>query len=300
MMRSLVLSGDNLINANQVGIDKYLVEVSRIPLMDFKEELEVAKLAEKGDVAAKNKLVVSNLRFVVSVAKTYNKSGLYISDLINEGNIGLVEAAELFRTDFGFKFISFAVWHVRKNILRFITDRSKGIRIPSNKGKMLRDIDRVRGRLSQKLEREPSRYELLDEYYEDDTIKLKAKLDGIDIDSIQQTSKGACNIFANEDDKLGIIDVIGNEDASPDADVTRESNLELLKEVLNHLSPTEKHIIILRFGLNGDRPRTYAEIGMEYHKTSESIRNWTSKALRKLKNAIRGGYPEIAELIESA
>ncbi len=298
-MRSLVLNGDNLINANQVGIDKYLVEVSRIPLMDFEEELEVAKLAEKGDAMAKNKLVTSNLRFVISVAKTYNKSSLYLSDLINEGNIGLVEAAELFRTDYGFKFISFAVWHVRKNILRFITDRSKGIRIPSNKGKMLRDIDRVRGRLSQKLEREPSYHELLDEYYEDDTINLKSKLENIDIESIQQTSKGACNIFAGEDDKLGIIDVIGNEDSLPDADVTRESNLELLNEVLNHLSPIEKDIIISRFGLNGDRPRTYAEIGMDYHRTSESIRNWTTKALRKLKRAIKGGYPEIVDLVES-
>lgn len=298
MMRSLVLSGENLVNSKEVGIDKYLSEVSRIPLMDAEEELEVAKLAEKGDAAAKHKLVVSNLRFVVSVSKTYNKGGLYLADLINEGNIGLVEAAELFRTDFGFKFISFAVWHVRKNILRFITDRSKGIRIPSNKGKLLRDVDKVRSRLAQDLEREPSRYELVDEYYNDDTIKSKSKLDGIDLDSIQQTSKGTCNLFAaDDDDRLGIIDVIGNGEKSPDAEVSREYNLELLKEVLNHLTPIEKEIIIARFGLDGDRPRTFAEIGMVHDRTSESIRIWTRKALRKLKSAIKGGYPEISELV---
>ena len=135
-MKNLVLTGENLINSKEVGIDKYLTEVSRIKMLTPDEELEIAKRAEKGDVEAQHQLVKANLRFAISVAKTYNKGGLYIADLINGANIGLIEAASLFRTDYGFKFISFAVWYVRKNILKFITDKSKSIRIPMNKSKL--------------------------------------------------------------------------------------------------------------------------------------------------------------------
>lgn len=297
-MKNLVLTGENLINAKDVGIDKYLTEVSRIPMMTPDKELEVARRAEQGDVEAQHQLVKANLRFVISVAKTYNKGGLYLADLINEGNIGLLEAASLFRTDFGFKFISFAVWHIRKNILRFIGDKSKNIRLPINKSKLLRDFDKIESRLSQEFERAPSLEEITEEYMKDDTISNKENIDrmSVTISEIERTGAGTASLFSGEDDTLGLIDVLDNGEQSPDHNISRESSKKYIMEVINNLPAMERDVIIKRFGLDGKRPMTYSEIGMTYDFTQESARIWTKKALRKLKSLIIRKNPHIREL----
>lgn len=295
-MRQLVLTGENLINAREVGISRYMYEVSKIPMMSPEEELEVAKLAEQGDEEAIQKLVTANLRFVISVAKTYNKGNLYISDLINEGNIGLVEAANLFKTDLGFKFISFAVWHVRKNILKFIADKSKQIRIPNNKYKMLRDFDKIESRLSHSLQRKPTREEVIEEYINDDTILNKEKVNDLDIDSINETRTSPLSLFSDDSDKNSLIDILSNGESSPDDALLKESSSKLIMSLVNTLTAKERDIIILRFGLEGERPKTFAEIAMKYGKTSESIRTWYKKAIRRLKYKAFKEYPEIKEL----
>lgn len=295
-MRQLVLTGENLINAKQVGISRYLSEVSKIPVMTSEEELEIAKLAEKGDERARQKLITANLRFVISVAKTYNKGNFYISDLINEGNIGLVEASHLFKTDLGFKFISFAVWYIRKNILKFISDKTKQIRIPNNKSRMLRDLDKIENRLSHKFQRKPNRAEIIEEYINDDTISNKENIEDLDIDNINETGMSPISLFSDQSDKTELIDILSNDDILPDDIISRESSSIFIMSVINTLPSKEKDVIILRFGLNGDTPMTFSEIAIKYNRSSECIRGWYTKAIRRLRYRAIKEYPEIKEI----
>ena len=262
-------------------------------MMTSDEELEIARLAENGDVAAREKLITANLRFVISVAKTYNKGAFYISDLINEGNIGLVEAANLFRTDLGFKFISFAVWHIRKNILRFISEKSKQIRIPSNKYRMLREFDKIESRLSHSLQRKPTTSEVIDEYINDDTIINKEKVEDIDIDSITETGSAPIGLFSDDPEKISLIDTIISDDVLPDDMISKETYKDLIMSIIETLPEKEKDIIILRFGLNGEDPKSFTDIAIRYQRTSESIRLWYNRAIKILRHRITVEYPEI-------
>lgn len=269
----------SITNRESASLDKYLQEIGREGLIVVEEEVELAQQIRKGDRRALDKLVRANLRFVVSVAKQYQNQGLSLPDLINEGNLGLIKAAEKFDETRGFKFISYAVWWIRQSILQALAEQSRIVRLPLNQVGSLNKINKAYQRFEQEHERKPSAEEL-------------AELLDIPVDKIADTLKMSgrqvsvdAPFVEGEDNSL--IDVMVNED-SPNADHTliNESLSREIDRALATLTPREADIIRKFFGI-GVPEKTLEEIGIEFRLTRERVRQIKEKAIRRLKASSR-------------
>lgn len=258
------------------SIRLYLCEIGKVDLLNAKEEVELAKRIAKGDQSAKSKLAEANLRLVVSIAKKYIGRGLSFLDLIQEGNIGLFRAVEKFDPNRGFKFSTYATWWIRQAITRAIADQARTIRIPVHMVETINKLTHAQRRLVQELGREP----LIEE--------LAAEMD-MDIKKVRHILKISQDIVSleapvgtEEDSKLG--DFIEDDDALSPADATnRQLIKENIHEMLQYLSPRERKIIEMRFGLKDGVGHTLEEVGQEFHVTRERIRQIEAKVLQKLK-----------------
>ena len=277
-MRQLKIT-KSITNRESASLDKYLQEIGREPLIPVDEEVELARRIRNGDRAALEKLVKANLRFVVSVAKQYQNQGLSLPDLIDEGNLGLIKAAEKFDETRGFKFISYAVWWIRQSILQALAEQSRIVRLPLNQVGSLNKINKAYQRFEQEHERKPSAEEL-------------AELLDIPVDKIADTLKMSgrqvsvdAPFVEGEDNSL--IDVMVNED-SPNADHTliNESLSREIDRALATLPAREADIIRKFFGI-GVPEKTLEEIGIEFHLTRERVRQIKEKAIRHLKSSSR-------------
>ncbi|HPN18607.1 MAG TPA: RNA polymerase sigma factor RpoD/SigA [Chitinophagales bacterium] len=259
------------------SIDKYLSEISKLPMMTEDEEVLVAKRIREGDSAAMEKLIQSNLRFVVSVAKQYQNQGLALNDLINEGNIGLIKAATKFDETKGFKFISYAVWWIRQSILQALIEQPRVVRLPMNKATIYNKIQRSIVDFEQKNQREPSNDELADilEMKPDELAILRATLTfHLSIDSP-----------INDDDETTSLDMMSDSSmATPDSNLIDESLHDELEHALQSLSEREVEIVKYYFGLNEfNQSYSLDEIGIKMHLTRERVRQLKDKAIRKMR-----------------
>ena len=277
-MRQLKIT-KSITNRESASLDKYLQEIGREDLISVEEEVELAGRIRNGDRAALEKLTKSNLRFVVSVAKQYQNQGLSLPDLINEGNLGLIKAAEKFDETRGFKFISYAVWWIRQSILQALAEQSRIVRLPLNQVGSMNKINKALQRFEQEHERRPSAEELaealdmpVDKIAE--TLKMSGRHVSVDAPFVE-----------GEDNSL--IDVMVNED-SPNADrgLINESLSTEISRALATLTPREADILRKFFGI-GTPEKTLEEIGDELHLTRERVRQIKEKAIRKLNSGQR-------------
>jgi len=275
-MRQLKIT-KSITNRESASLDKYLQEIGREDLITVEEEVELAQAIKRGDRAALEKLTRANLRFVVSVAKQYQNQGLSLPDLINEGNLGLIKAAEKFDETRGFKFISYAVWWIRQSILQALAEQSRIVRLPLNQVGSLNKITKAFSKFEQEHERRPSPEELaneLDIQVEkiSDTLKVSGRHISVDAPFVE-----------GEDNSL--LDVLINEDA-PAADryLINESLSKEINRALSTLSERERDIIKMFFGI-GSQEMTLEEIGDKFGLTRERVRQIKEKAIRRLKTS---------------
>ena len=270
---------DFFLNKHQ-SLESYLKEIGNLDLLSPEEEIELAKKIKRNDQSALKKLVSSNLRFVVSIAKNYQNYGLSFEDLINEGNLGLMKAAVRFDETRGFKFISYAVWWIKQSILQAIAEKSRLIKLPLSRVGTLSKIGKVYDMLEQEFEREPTTAEIAEVLEVDladisDTLRMAPR--AVSMDSPLRT---------NNDNKL--LDVIENQnDIEPDAGMMDESLKEEIVEILKTLNSREEKIIKLYYGLLGEKPHTLEEIGNILKLTRERVRQIKEKALRRLRFSTR-------------
>lgn len=281
-MRQLKIS-KQITGRDSFSIEKYLQEIGKIDVLSPDEEVALAKKIRAGDIAARELLVKSNLRFVVSVAKQYQNNGMSLGDLINEGNLGLIKAAECFDETKGFKFISYAVWWIRQSILQAIAENSRLVRLPLNKISSINKVNKFFFRLEQEFQREPTAEEIAQEM----DVPEKEVKDSIRIASRPLSMDAP---LSNDEDASNLYDVIVTRDnAMPDAE--RELNADSLRtEIDRYLSILdERDAMILRmyYGLGGYMPMSLEEIGGRLGLTSERVRQVKSKSIKKLKNSCR-------------
>ncbi|MCX7743503.1 MAG: sigma-70 family RNA polymerase sigma factor [Flavobacteriales bacterium] len=267
-------------NRDTASLDKYLHEIGRVDLLSADEEVELARRIKEGDQAAMEKLVKANLRFVVSVAKQYQNQGLTLPDLINEGNLGLIKAAQRFDETRGFKFISYAVWWIRQSILQALAEQARIVRLPLNKIGSINKINRTFSELEQKFEREPTAEEIAAvlEMSEQD---VKESL----LSSGRHVSMDAPLQEGEEGDMYDVIK--SSENPSPDNDLVTESLRREIERSLSTLTPREADVLRLFFGLNGETALTLEEIGEKFELTRERVRQIKEKAIRRLKQGSR-------------
>ena len=261
-------------NRESASLDKYLQEIGRQELITVDEEVELAQRIHQGDRHALDKLVNANLRFVVSVAKQYQNQGLSLSDLINEGNVGLIKAAQKFDETRGFKFISYAVWWIRQSILQAIAEPSNMVRVPLNQAGLLNRTSKAQSRFEQLHERRASAEELAEEL----DLPLEKVVETMKINT---RSVSVDAPFVDGEDN-SLLDVLPNND-SPLADSTlnQESLSKEINRVLEQLTPRERDIIKMFFGI-GCQEMTLEEIGIKFDLTRERVRQIKEKAIRQL------------------
>ncbi|MBR8534889.1 sigma-70 family RNA polymerase sigma factor [Carboxylicivirga mesophila] len=277
-MRQLKIT-KSITNRESASLDKYLQEIGREELISVEEEVELAQRIKKGDQIALEKLTRANLRFVVSVAKQYQNQGLSLPDLINEGNLGLIKAAEKFDETRGFKFISYAVWWIRQSILQALAEQSRIVRLPLNQVGSLNKINKAYSKFEQENERKPSPEELADKLELPpekvaDTMRVSGRHISVDAPFVE-----------GEDNSL--LDVLVNSD-SPNADKTliNESLAREIERALATLTERESDIIKLFFGI-GCQEMTLEEIGERFGLTRERVRQIKEKAIRRLRHTSR-------------
>ncbi len=265
-------------NRESKSLDQYLQEIGKVELLTPEDEIELAIRIKKGDQKAKEKLVKANLRFVVSVAKQFQNQGLSLGDLINEGNIGLIKAAERFDETRGFKFISYAVWWVRQSIMQAIADQSRVVRLPLNRVGNLTKISKAYRDLEQEFERKPTTEELakmLD--MSSDEVAYALQIAGRQVSMDAPLKEG-------DDGKNSLVDILpNNEMPNPDQKLMIESLKKEVANVLSTLTEREREVIKLYFGIDSDHSATLEEIGERFNLTRERVRQIKEKALRNLK-----------------
>ena len=265
----------SITNRDSAALEKYLTEIGKEELLTVDEEVELAQQIKKGDKRALEKLTKANLRFVVSVAKQYQNQGMTLEDLINEGNVGLIKAAERFDETRGFKFISYAVWWIRQSILQAMAEQSRIVRLPQNQIGSVNRINRLLSKFEQENERRPSLEELSDcinmpEDKIDDVLKLSGKHVSMDAP------------FA-EGEENSLLDVLVNEDAPiVDRALVVESLRTEIQSALNSLSVRERQVIEAFYGIN-QKEMSLEEIGIKYGLTRERVRQIKEKAIRRLR-----------------
>ncbi len=275
-MRQLKIT-KQITNRDTKSLEKYFQEISKIDMITADEEVELARRIREGDQVALNKLVNANLRFVVSTAKQYQGSGLRLSDLINEGNIGLVKAAKRFDETRGFKFISYAVWWIRQSILQAMSQQSRMVRLPLNKIGEISKIKKVHSSLEQTYQRPPSAVEIANEL---DMSTSKVKL------AMKNTGKHlSMDAPFEEGESSNLYDVVKSKDSttSPDAEMMKESLSTDIHQALKTLPQRESEILKLYYGLGERTPKSLSEIGELFDITRERVRQIREKAIRILR-----------------
>ena len=262
------------------SISWYLDQINKIPLLSREEEDHLARAARDGDENAKNRLIKANLRFVVSIAKKYQTSGISLLDLINEGNMGLIKAAEKFDPDRGFHFISYAVWWIRQAIILAISQKASLIRLPLNRTADIQKIEKVHKKLESRLGREPTPGEIAEDLDMDD--EEINHLRNITQDYISLDSS-----YGDSEDTTILSMIVDQRVDSPDKRVLDESLSAALNDVLGTLTESERQIIKMRFGLDGMEPMSLQQIGDEFKLSKERIRQIEKKAIRRLRHPSR-------------
>lgn len=278
-MRQLKIT-KQVTNRETASLDKYLQEIGKVDLITAEEEVELAQRIKAGDQLALEKLTKANLRFVVSVAKQYQNQGLTLPDLINEGNLGLIKAAQRFDETRGFKFISYAVWWIRQSILQALAEQSRIVRLPLNKIGSINKINKTFAFLEQAHERQPSAEEIakeLDMTVEDVKQSLKNSGRHVSMDA---------PLIDGEDSNL--YDVLrSGESPNPDRELMHDSLRTEIERALETLTPREADVVRLYFGLAGQHSMTLEEIGETFDLTRERVRQIKEKAIRRLKHTSR-------------
>ncbi len=278
-MRQLKIS-KSITNRETASLDKYLQDIGREELITAEEEVELARRIKSGDDKALEKLVKANLRFVVSVAKQYQNQGLSLPDLINEGNLGLIKAAQRFDETRGFKFISYAVWWIRQSILQALAEQSRLVRLPLNQVGSLNKIKKATSRLEQEFERPPSVEEIakkldIPEHKLDKALRITTRYVSMD-----------APIAEDEDTKF--LDVFVSEDTPrTDNNLMRESLNKEIQRSLSTLTEKESDVINLYYGIGMNHGLTLDEIGAKFNLTRERVRQIKEKAIRRLKHTSR-------------
>lgn len=278
-MRQLKIS-KQITNRESQSLDKYLQEIGKVDLLTADEEVVLAKRIREGDQLALEKLTKANLRFVVSVAKQYQNQGLSLGDLINEGNLGLIKAAQRFDETRGFKFISYAVWWIRQSILQALAEQSRIVRLPLNRVGSLNKISKTFSELEQKFEREPSPEELAEVLEVSasevvDTMKISGRHVSMDAPFVQGEENSLLDVLENDGDE------------KPDDGLMNESLRKEVQRALSTLTQREADVIALYFGLNGEHAMTLEEIGEKFNLTRERVRQIKEKAIRRLRHTSR-------------
>ena len=278
-MRQLKIS-KQITNRESQSLDKYLQEIGKVDLLTADEEVVLAKRIREGDQLALEKLTKANLRFVVSVAEQYRNQGLSLGDLINEGNLGLIKAAQRFDETRGFKFISYAVWWIRQSILQALAEQSRIVRLPLNRVGSLNKISKTFSELEQKFEREPSPEELAEVLEVSasevvDTMKISGRHVSMDAPFVQGEENSLLDVLENDGDE------------KPDDGLMNDSLRKEVQRALSTLTSREADVITLYFGLNGEHAMTLEEIGEKFNLTRERVRQIKEKAIRRLRHTSR-------------
>jgi RNA polymerase primary sigma factor len=269
-------------NRESASLDKYLQEISRMDLISAEEEVELAQKIKAGDQNALERLTKANLRFVISVSKQYQNQGLTLPDLINEGNLGLIKAAQRFDETRGFKFISYAVWWIRQSILQALAEQARIVRLPLNKIGSINRINKAFSELEQRLERPPSADELA-ELLEctSDEIRQSMAINGKHFSLDAPMVEGY-------DSSSNMYDILLNDSLpSPEIELVSESLRIEINRSLSTLTQREGDVVRLYYGLNGKYPLTLEEIGEQFELTRERVRQIKEKAIRRLKHTAR-------------
>jgi RNA polymerase primary sigma factor len=270
-------------NRDNHTLDKYLHEIGKVNLITAEEEVELSRKIRHGDLLALEKLVKSNLRFVVSVAKQYQNHGLSLPDIINEGNLGLIKAAQRFDETRGFKFISYSVWWIRQAILQALAEQARIVRLPLNRIGSINKVNKTFSVLEQKYERDPTVLE----------ISQALELAPEDVKDAISTTMRHVSMDApiTQDDENSMYDVLQNpESLSPDKDLLRDSLCKEIDRVLSTLTQRESAILSLYFGLKGLLPHSLDEIGIKLELTRERVRQIKEKAIKKIKISSRSRH----------
>jgi len=280
-MRQLKIT-KQVTNRETASLDKYLQEIGRVDLITADEEIELARKIKQGDSQALDRLTKANLRFVVSVSKQYQNQGLALPDLINEGNLGLIKAAQRFDETRGFKFISYAVWWIRQSILQALAEQARIVRLPLNKIGIINKVNKAFSELEQELGRTPTIDELADALeISDADVKQSMANSGrhVSMDApLKDGDEGSSSLY----------DILQNtENNNPERELILESLRSEIVRSLNTLKLREADVIRLYYGLDGTAPLTLAEIGQRFDLTRERVRQIKEKGIRKLKNASR-------------
>ena len=278
-MRQLKIT-KQVTNRETASLDKYLQEIGKVDLITAEEEVELAQRVKQGDQLALEKLTKANLRFVVSVAKQYQNQGLTLPDLINEGNLGLIKAAQRFDETRGFKFISYAVWWIRQSILQALAEQSRIVRLPLNKIGSINKINKTYASLEQKYEREPSADEIAN------VLEISAN----DVRESQRNSGRHISMDAplvdGEDSNLYDV-IMSGESPNPDDSLINDSLRTEIERSLTTLTEREADVIRLYFGLGSKHAMTLEEIGEKFDLTRERVRQIKEKGIRRLKHTSR-------------
>ena len=279
-MRQLKIA-NRITSRESLALEKYLQDISKIDMMNPEEETKLAARARAGDQAALERMTEANLRFVVSVAKQYQNQGLSLSDLINEGNVGLMKAAKRFDETKGFKFISYAVWWIRQSILQAIVEYSRIVRMPHNKSTSYNRLNEAYVSFVQEFEREPTHEELAELL----NVPLR---DVINSMPGQNRHVSFDAPVSGEEDSFTLLDMIEtDEEMQPDLRLMEESLRLDIQYSLNALAPREAEVLAYYFGLKGEKPLTLDEIGEQLELTRERVRQIKERAIRRLRKTMR-------------
>ncbi len=273
-MRQLKITS-RITSRESLSLDKYLNEISKIEMLTSEEEAELARRIKEGDEEALERLTTANLRFVVSVAKNYQNQGLSLTDLINEGNVGLIKAARRFDETRGFKFISYAVWWIRQSILHAIVENARIVRMPVNKVASYNKVNQAYAKFTQQHEREPTYDELAE------ILDIKPSEVASILRSGRHVSMDA-PLSRSEDSDGTLLDVLPT-DESPDLKLITEARRQEIMNSLRVLSPREREVIIAYFGLDTGKPLNLHEVGDLFGLTRERTRQIKDRALRRLR-----------------
>ncbi len=260
------------------AVSLYLREIDRIPLLSRSEEIELSKQTAAGNMEAKEKLIISNLRFVISIAKKYQGFGIPLSDLISEGNLGLMSAVDKFDYKKGFHFISYAIWWIRQSIMKALSEKSRLVRLPMNRSNELMHIWKFIEEFSKTYGKRPSD-DLIAEYLSLNKSDIKKVLE------ISQAHSSLEDLFSDDDNGSAeeVFEDMESENRPDDMAIT-SSLKEMVRKVLNKLPAREKRIIEYRFGLNGEEPQSLSSIGDKLHLTKERIRQIEKAAINQIRN----------------
>ena len=278
-MRQLKIT-KQVTNRETASLDKYLQEIGKVELITADEEVELAQRIRQGDRIALEKLTKANLRFVVSVSKQYQNQGLSLPDLINEGNLGLIKAAQRFDETRGFKFISYAVWWIRQSILQALAEQSRIVRLPLNKIGSINKINKTYAKLEQEFEREPNAEEIaevldLTEAEVKESMKHAGRHVSMDAPLVQDEDNNMYDVLKSD------------EVVTPETELLYESLRKEIDRAISTLTQREADVVRLYFGLNGSHPMTLEEIGEKFDLTRERVRQIKEKAIRRLKHTSR-------------